>query len=307
MNRIHFRALNVLALVLIGLAAPAKADSQAELEEAESSDSNASSVSEGRSSGIELMLFGAANDYRNFRLGFDLGLDSDWQLNFNASQESSTGVDSAQSGGLGANTYLGDSWQLRFGLNGRREPNDVFATGFTGGLDWNVSDLWNAKLLSTISIDLSFTQYRQSTSRKGGRLLLVTVPLNSVTLGLSQQITQNIELFFNGTNYSYGSSTPEQLSAALSNRKISLTGLLQVVDGLPKSNVSLGTALTLGDWTLSPSIYRTTLAYDQTLTGLSVPIDWALGQHWTLSAEVAVSKSDGQSNGMFGLGARYSW
>jgi hypothetical protein len=273
----------------------------------EEADSEASEAPPSRSSGVELMFFGAANDYRNFRLGLDLGLGADWQLNFNASNESSTGVEAATSGGIGANTYLGDSWQLRFGVNGRREPNDVFATGLTGGLDWNVSDLWKAKLLSTISFDLSWTQYRQSTSRKGGRLLLVTVPLNSVTLGLSQQLSQSIELFFNGTSYSYGSSTPEQLSAALSNSKISLSGLLQVVDGLPKSNVSLGASLILGDWTLSPSVYRTTLAYDQTLTGLSVPIDWSLGQHWTLSLELAGSQSGGQSNGMFGVGARYSW
>lgn len=266
-----------------------------------------SEAPESRSSGVELMFYSADDSYKNFRLYLDLGLNEDWQLNLSAATESSEGVDNAASGTLGANTYLGESWKLRMNATGRKEPNDVMAFGLGAGAEWVLSDLWDGEWGTTLSLDFSWTQYRQSTSRKGGRLLTIAVPLNSMTLGLSQEISRWVELFGSYTNYSYGSSTAEQLSQALSNRRISLTGLLQVVDGLPETSANLGASVRFWKLTVSPSVYRTRLAYNATLTGLSVPVDFDVSSSWTLSAEFSGSKSDSQPQSMIGLGARYSW
>lgn len=261
-----------------------------------------------RRSAVGLSLAGGKDSYQSSMLVFDWGLDPDWQLNFSAGTEKSNGVQTASSLQIGANTYLGESWRLKFGFIGRKEPDDVYASGLKVGTGWIVSDLWDGDLATEITLDGSFQQYRQGKDRLIQRLRGTVVPYNSVAFGVSQELSASVQALVSFTGYGYGGSSPEELATAMSNRLVVPTGLLQLLDGVPKSTFDLGAVILVSDFMFSPMLSFSTLAYDVKTSGFSLSTDYAINRSWSLSLDLASSSSStGSKNGLLGLGVTYQW
>jgi hypothetical protein len=259
-----------------------------------------------RSSRAEILYQTGRDGYQAGRLYSDFGLSPDWQLNISGAAEKSSTAEVSTSAQAGANSWWGESGRIKFGLQFRLEPNDVSGAGFYLGGAYVISDLWDSDWMTEVSLDLNSIRYAQTNQRRLSRILGNTVLMTSWTLGVTQDVLESLQATLSYTGYGYGNSTAETLSNAISNRPNVSVGLLQLVDGLPKSNINLGLIWQVSNWTFVPTYSSTTLAFDEKLSGWNLQVDYQWSDDMGVTAEASLS-SGTQTSSLFGAGLFFQW
>lgn len=192
-----------------------------------------------RKSHVKLDLGFGPNTYRSQSLGLGLGFGPDWLLKVSGSHSLSGGLTDSGEARIGANYKSSET--LDFGITaiGRTEPDNVKARGLAIDANYEISSLWDGELLTYVFADLEFVRYAQGDSSRLRIQSGETVPLNSVTLGVSQDLSLDWTLTISTTNYGYGGSNPTTLSQAISQRENAPVGLATIVSGFPKHGSSV--------------------------------------------------------------------
>lgn len=266
---------------------------------------------EKRASSIGLTYQFADDDFTSWNLKGSLGITPKWALLakvYRSIDELGLGLTEIE---VGADTNLSLSWSFYLSALYRADANGLNAGGLKTGAGWIVSDLWDADLMTQISLDLEFYRHQQSTtvsSKKKSVTLTSSILQSGATLSISQEITETIGASVGFTAYGY-SQDPSTLSESVLFRKFTSSNLQGLVSGFPKSAWSLDAYWNfLPHWTARVGYSDVLLATDSTHTyAITGGADWNITQNWRASAEITRSTTSSEATQLFGLGVGYSW
>jgi hypothetical protein len=245
--------------------------------------------------------------YSDFGLNAKIGVDESWRLGLGASRSRSGASGNTSSIRGGAEFKASDFWDLRFQLSGSREPNDVSSFGFSPGVSWELSSLWDGDLTTSLYVDFERNRYRQTLT--GSRRTLNRAFVQQVfRMSLNQEFSENLALSLGFDKYRYNESAT-LLNQSVGSRRLAQGSLNSYIAGFPESaaEISLDWAIS-ESWAVSPHAGRAKSVIDGLVTknyGLTVMKD--LGETWSVSVDYTNSRPERAARtDLFTLGVNYN-
>ncbi len=145
------------------------------------------------------------------------------------------------------------------------EPNDISAKGLNLGFETNLNELWQSDLMTQLFLDLEFLRYTQSIPNSKTIAKKLTAPAilqRALTVGLSQDISENLNATIAFTTYKYNQN-PSNLYDALNNARVSNSSFSGLLYGFPKNAIQFSLIWDfIKDWSSSLSYSTSKLIVD---------------------------------------------
>jgi hypothetical protein len=215
-----------------------------------------SAAAENRSSQLTAAAMSGENSYKSYTIDTQLGLTEKWQATgsyfYSDSGQATNTTEQliSQELRLGADFEFHPSWGSFIEVISREDPYALLGRGAAAGVSNNLSDYWNGKLLTRISINVERIRYSQNVTLVGSRASLnIQREINQSkrSVGLDQELAQWLFLRLLYSSYSYDDST-SQLGLATSRRRTNFSGQKAPSYGLPDKSTSASFALSPWDW-----------------------------------------------------------
>jgi hypothetical protein len=259
----------------------------------------------GRESSINLAYDHNPGNLSSLSLGGDIALSKQVGtiLNYKSDQlPSGYSRPFVNSFGLGLDDEFTDVTSGGIGYEYSVLPNEVFSKGFNLGGHFKAGKF----RFGLIGRSLHFT----TDNKAGGKKLRENgLPERSLALDVAYKFHPDWKVKVSYTGYSYGGATPSELSTVLSARKGTTAGLLDAVDGFPKSSASLGLFWQASD-PLDFDLTFTSTKYElvpDTSSG-SLGANYQFTTAWGAGPSVTALKQDGQKAGtIISVQTSYTW
>lgn len=213
---------------------------------------------------------------------------------------------------IGADVDSSPIFSFRGSIFGRQEPNEIQATGFSGGITYEISSAWRAEKPMHLDLDAEFFRYGQSGDRPGGRALGSTIFGRMIHVGLTQSVDDAWSVGADLTFYSYGGKARfERLSRATNDRRFSQSRMailmpnyvenIMAVNGVWSPHENVDVKLELSSTRVFNRSTRT--------SGQELDLTYRLGRRWSLASINGLSQTRNNDGMSFvgGFEVEYSW
>lgn len=213
---------------------------------------------------------------------------------------------------IGADVNSSPIFNLRTSLFGRQEPNEIQATGFSGGITYEISSFVKAAKATFLDVDGEFFRYGQSGDQPGARALGATIFGRMIHVGATQTLNDEFKAGIDLTFYSYGGKARfERLSRATNDRRFLPNRMAVLMPNYVENILALNGSWTPTEkWNFKLELSSTRMFDRSTRTlGQELDMSYRLSRRWSIASISGLSQSR-NINGMSfvgGLDLEYSW